>query len=133
RRRHGGEPAGGNRRRPRRVLEVRQRGSGAAAGQPRGTPERHRGGDRRGAGTAPPQHGSPRRRAGAVGRATGLHFDSPFFTRTTEKVYTVWIPLGDVPVTDGPLVVVEGSTRLTDLHDAMRGFDVARHTLRNAK
>jgi len=72
-------------------------------------------------------------RAGAVGRATGLHFDYPFFTRTTEKVYTVWIPLGDVPVTDGPLVVVEGSNRFTDLHDAMRGFDVARDTARKAQ
>jgi hypothetical protein len=72
-------------------------------------------------------------RAGAVGRATGPHFDAPFFTRVTEKVWTVWIPLGDVPVTEGPLVVAEGSHRLTGLQDAMRGFDVARDTYRRAQ
>lgn len=72
-------------------------------------------------------------RAGAVGRATGLHFDYPFFARATEKVYTGWIPLGDVPVADGPLIVAEGSNRFTDLHDAMRGFDVVRDTYRKAQ
>ncbi len=72
-------------------------------------------------------------RAGVVGRATGPHFDYPFFTRATGKVYTVWIPLGDVPVTDGPLVMVEGSNRFSDLHDGMRGFDVARDTSRKAQ
>jgi len=71
-------------------------------------------------------------RAGVVGRATGAHFDHPFFTRATEKVWTAWIPLGDVPVTDGPLVIVEGSHRFTDLHDGMRDFDVARDTYRKA-
>lgn len=72
-------------------------------------------------------------RAGAVGRATGLHFDYPFFARATEQVYTAWIPLGDVPVTDGPLVVVEGSSGFTDLHDAVRGFDVVRDSYRKAQ
>ena len=46
-------------------------------------------------------------RAGALGRATGLHFDYPFFTRAHDKVNTVWMPIGDVPVEDGPVVVVE--------------------------
>ena len=71
-------------------------------------------------------------RAGAPGRATGLHYDYPFFTRAHDQVYTVWLPIGDVPVTDGPLVVVEGSNRYQDLIEPMIGFDVARDTTRKA-
>jgi phytanoyl-CoA dioxygenase PhyH len=72
-------------------------------------------------------------RPAPVGRATGLHFDYPFFTRATERVYTTWIPFGDVPVSDGPLTIVEGSHRFTDLHDGLRGFDVVYDTSRKAQ
>ena len=72
-------------------------------------------------------------RAAPVGRTTGLHFDYPFFARATERVYTNWVPLGDVPVTDGPLVIVEGSHRFSDLHDGVRGFDVVYDTSRKAQ
>ena len=71
-------------------------------------------------------------RAGAAGRATGLHFDYPFFTRAHDQVYTVWLPIGDVPVSDGPLIMVEGSHHYRDLIDPMIGFDVARDTTRKA-
>jgi hypothetical protein len=72
-------------------------------------------------------------RAAPLGRTTGLHFDYPFFTRATERICTTWVPLGDVPATDGPLVIVEGSHRFTDLHDAIRGFDVVYDTSRKAQ
>ncbi|HEY7601968.1 MAG TPA: phytanoyl-CoA dioxygenase family protein [Methylomirabilota bacterium] len=72
-------------------------------------------------------------RAAPVGRTTGLHFDAPFFTRATERVYTAWVPLGDVPATDGPLVIAEGSHRFTDLHAGVRGFDVVYDTSRRAQ
>jgi ectoine hydroxylase-related dioxygenase (phytanoyl-CoA dioxygenase family) len=71
-------------------------------------------------------------RAGAPGRATGLHFDYPFFTRAHDRVLTVWLPLGDVPVSDGPLVVVEGSNRFRDLIEPMIGFDISRDGARKA-
>ena len=71
-------------------------------------------------------------RTGALGRATGLHFDYPFFTRAHDQVCTVWLPLGDVPVCDGPLVVVEGSHHYRDLIDPMIGFDVATDKTRKA-
>jgi len=54
-------------------------------------------------------------RAGVRGRATDLHYDYPFFAHTTERTLTAWVPLGDVPVPLGPLVVVEGSNRFVDL------------------
>jgi hypothetical protein len=72
-------------------------------------------------------------RVAPVGRATGLHFDYPFFARTTERVCTAWIPLGDVPVEEGPLAVVEGSHRFADLHRDVRGFDVVYDTSRKAQ
>ena len=71
-------------------------------------------------------------RVGVPGRATGLHFDYPFFTRMHDQVWTVWLPLGDVPVEQGPLVVVEGSHRFDDLIEPMRGFDVVKDTGRKA-
>jgi len=71
-------------------------------------------------------------RVGVPGRATGLHFDYPFFTRMHDQVWTVWLPLGEVPVERGPLVVVEGSHRFADLIEPMRGFDVVKDTARKA-
>lgn len=71
-------------------------------------------------------------RAAIPGRATGLHFDYPFFTRAHDQVATVWLPIGDVPVSDGPLVVVEGSNRFRDLIDPMIGFDISTDNTRKA-
>jgi hypothetical protein len=53
-------------------------------------------------------------RVGVAGRATGLHYDYPFFARAHDRVWTVWLPLGDVPMERGPLVMVEGSHRFRD-------------------
>ncbi len=71
-------------------------------------------------------------RAGAQGRATGLHFDYPFFTRAHDKVVTVWMPIGDVPVEDGPIVMVEGSNKYRDLIEPMIGFDISKDNSRKA-
>lgn len=54
-------------------------------------------------------------RAAAVGRALDMHYDFPFFCRLHDRLATSWIPIGDVPTTDGPIYVVEGSTRFDDL------------------
>ncbi len=71
-------------------------------------------------------------RVGVPGRATGVHYDYPFFARAHDRVWTVWMPLGDVPVARGPLVVVEGSHRFGDIIEKMIGFDVVRDTTRKA-
>jgi len=54
-------------------------------------------------------------RAAGIGRALDLHYDFPFFCRLHDRLITSWIPIGDVPTTDGPIYVVEGSTRFDDL------------------
>ena len=54
-------------------------------------------------------------RAAAVGRSLDLHYDFPFFCRLHDSLVTSWIPLGDAPLSDGPIYVVEGSHRFDDL------------------
>lgn len=71
-------------------------------------------------------------RVGVPGRATGVHFDYPFFTRLHDQVWTVWTPMGDAPVSRGPVVVVENSHRFKDLVDDLVGFDIVRDTHRKA-
>lgn len=63
------------------------------------------------------------------GRASPLHFDHVYMNRGTLNMVTIWVPLGNVAVEGGPLVVVEGSNRFTDLQDRYRGVDVDRDGL----
>ena len=62
-------------------------------------------------------------RAAAPGQALDVHYDYPFFTRKTHRVLSVWIPLGDVPVGDGPLLVIEGSHQFEDLIREVSAID----------
>lgn len=62
-------------------------------------------------------------RPGVPGRSTRLHYDLPFFARGSQRIVTVWTALGRIPVTDGPLVVVEGSHRFDDLIEPIREID----------
>jgi len=58
------------------------------------------------------------------GRASAFHFDHVYMNRGTDRVYTVWTPLGDIALEEGPLLLVENSHTWTDLHDEFRGLDV---------
>ncbi|MBT6156729.1 MAG: hypothetical protein HOL01_17670 [Planctomycetaceae bacterium] len=62
-------------------------------------------------------------RPGPIGRSTHLHFDLPFFARGSKRIFTVWLALGDIPVEEGPLAVLEGSNRFADLIDPIREID----------
>lgn len=62
-------------------------------------------------------------RPGIVGNATHLHFDHPFFARGSNHIVTVWTALGDIPVDEGPLFVLEGSHRFSDLIDPVLQID----------
>ncbi|MEZ5738372.1 MAG: phytanoyl-CoA dioxygenase family protein [Burkholderiaceae bacterium] len=66
------------------------------------------------------------------GKFTHLHCDAPFFTRTTDRVLTAWLALGDVPLALGPLFVVAGSHRDPAVIARYTGFDVVRDTDRKA-
>lgn len=58
------------------------------------------------------------------GRASAYHFDHVYMNRGSERLLTVWTPLGDVGLDDGPLALVEGSHRWEDMISEYRGFDV---------
>lgn len=60
----------------------------------------------------------------APGRASAFHYDHVYMNRGTDQLYTVWTPLGDVPIEDGPILLVEGSHRWEDVIARFRGFDV---------
>jgi hypothetical protein len=62
-------------------------------------------------------------RPGVVGRSTRLHYDYPFFARGSQRVHTVWLALGDVPIEEGPLMVLEDSHRFADLIASARQID----------
>ncbi len=59
-------------------------------------------------------------RPAPVGNATDLHYDYPFFAGGASQIVTCWLPLGEIPVCDGPLVIVEHSNRFEDLISPMR-------------
>lgn len=62
-------------------------------------------------------------RPGVVGRSTHLHYDYPFFARSSQRVYTVWTALGEIPVEDGALMVLEGSNQYDDLIEPIKKID----------
>lgn len=57
------------------------------------------------------------------GGATPLHYDYPFFAGDSQRIQTLWIPIGDIPLSHGPLVVVENSFQFHDLLDPIRAID----------
>ena len=61
-----------------------------------------------------------------VGSATGCHIDWVYMGRGTRNLYTTWIPMGDVPLEDGPLAVLEGSQHLAEIQDTYGKLDVDR-------
>ena len=61
-----------------------------------------------------------------VGAATGCHVDWVYMGRGTRNLYTTWIPMGDVPLVDGPLAILEGSHRIDELRNTYGAIDVDR-------
>ena len=51
------------------------------------------------------------------GRATAPHCDIVYMDRGTKQLYTIWIPLGDIPLEMGPLMILEGSHRSKTLSE----------------
>lgn len=60
----------------------------------------------------------------APGHGTYPHTDVVFMGRGTKNLYTAWVPLGDVPLHVGGLVVLEGSHRDEELRRTYSAHDV---------
>jgi hypothetical protein len=54
------------------------------------------------------------------------HYDICFMGRGTHRLYTAWIPLGDVPFEQGPLTILAGSHRFKRLVETYGAMDVDR-------
>ena len=59
-----------------------------------------------------------------VGGATGCHYDVVYMGRGTLSLYTSWIPIGDVPYSDGALMLLENSHTHDELRDGYGATDV---------
>lgn len=60
---------------------------------------------------------------------TGAHFDSVYMGRGSPKLYTVWIPLGDLSIKQGTLAICRGSHNLSSfgrIRDTYGKMDVDR-------
>lgn len=60
---------------------------------------------------------------------TGCHYDTVYMGRGSQNVHTVWIPIGNIPVTQGTLAICEGSHNLESfarLRNTYGGIDVDR-------
>lgn len=49
------------------------------------------------------------------GEGCGIHCDGPYMNRGTDRVYSSWIPLGDIRLTEGPLMILEQGPRHGEL------------------
>lgn len=63
-------------------------------------------------------------RAVSPGKGTAPHGDSVFMNRGTPRLYTAWVPLGDVDFDLGGLMVLGKSHRLEELKEAYLNKDV---------
>jgi ectoine hydroxylase-related dioxygenase (phytanoyl-CoA dioxygenase family) len=69
-------------------------------------------------------------RAMPPGRASAFHYDHVYMNRGSDHLLTVWTPLGDLPIEDGPILLMENSHRWDDIIAHCRGFDVDRDKTR---
>jgi hypothetical protein len=60
---------------------------------------------------------------------TGCHYDVVYMGRGSKNVHTVWIPIGEIPVSQGTLAICEGSHNMSSfarLRNTYGGLDVDR-------
>jgi hypothetical protein len=65
---------------------------------------------------------------------TGCHYDVVYMGRGSQRVHTVWIPVGEIPVNQGTLAILEGSHNLESfarLRNTYGGLDVDRDMIRD--
>ena len=66
-------------------------------------------------------------RAASRGKFTHMHCDAGFFTRKTQKILTCWLVFTDITIDKGPLFIIEGSHKFSDIKTKYKGFDVDIH------
>ena len=75
-------------------------------------------------------------RAHTRGWSTGIHYDVVYMGRGTRRLSTCWIPLGDIPLEQGPLALSAGSNSLpgfSRLRETYGAYDVDETIMRGAQ
>lgn len=63
------------------------------------------------------------------GEGCGFHCDGPYMNRGTDRIFSSWIPLGDIDRSDGALIVLENSHRSDKLQNGYLLADADRDGL----
>ncbi len=63
------------------------------------------------------------------GEGCGFHYDGPYMNRGTDRVFTTWIPLGDVSREQGALIVLENSHKADELLDTYAQQDADKEKI----
>jgi hypothetical protein len=63
------------------------------------------------------------------GEGCGVHCDGPYLTRGSKRIYSSWIPLGDVSKIEGGLMILENGPRHSELLQEYLSMDADRDHL----
>jgi hypothetical protein len=63
------------------------------------------------------------------GEGCGFHYDGPYMARGTKRLFSSWIPLGDIERVEGGLIVLEPSERQTRLLEGYANMDADKDKL----
>lgn len=63
------------------------------------------------------------------GEGCGFHYDGPYMARGTERLFSSWIPLGDISRVEGGLIILEPSERQAKLLDGYANMDADKDKL----
>mgnify|MGYP001821674872 FL=1 len=63
------------------------------------------------------------------GEGCGFHYDGPYMARGTERLFSSWIPLGDITRVEGGLIILEPSERQTRLLEGYANMDADKDKL----
>ncbi|HLA40137.1 MAG TPA: phytanoyl-CoA dioxygenase family protein [Candidatus Glassbacteria bacterium] len=66
-----------------------------------------------------------------LGGFTGIHYDWVYMGRGTKRLHTTWVPVGDVPMEGGSLLILENSHRQEELIGSYGQLDVDRDRDKN--
>lgn len=63
------------------------------------------------------------------GEGCGFHYDGPYMARGTKRLFSSWIPLGDIERIEGGLIILEPSERQTKLLEGYANMDADKDKL----
>ena len=63
------------------------------------------------------------------GEGCGFHYDGPYMARGTKRLFSSWIPLGDIERIEGGLIILESSERQTRLLEGYANMDADKDKL----